>query len=99
MTRLRYRACSRFRPAGCRFPLVDRLPFEAAKTVRTDGVVILSSPLIMGARVHIAELALNARLPTISLFTLFPKIGGLMAYGPNLPEMYKRAAYYVDRIL
>jgi putative ABC transport system substrate-binding protein len=75
------------------------LPFETAKTVRTDGVVILSSPLIKGARVHIAELALNARLPTISLFTLFPKIGGLMAYGPNLPEMYKRAAYYVDRIL
>jgi ABC-type uncharacterized transport system substrate-binding protein len=73
--------------------------FETAKTVRTDGAVILSSPLIMGARVHIAELALNARLPTISLFTLFPKIGGLMAYGPNLPEMYKRAAYYVDRIL
>jgi putative ABC transport system substrate-binding protein len=49
--------------------------------------------------VHIAELALNARLPTVSLFTLFPKTGGLMAYGPNLPEMYKRAAYYVDRIL
>jgi putative ABC transport system substrate-binding protein len=73
--------------------------FERAKTVRTDGIVILSSPLVLGARVHIAELALKARLPTISLFTLFPKTGGLMAYGPNLPEMYKRAAYYVDRIL
>jgi putative ABC transport system substrate-binding protein len=73
--------------------------FERAKTVRTDGVVILSSPLILGARVRIAELALSARLPTISLFTLFPKTGGLMAYEPNLPEMYKRAAYYVDRIL
>jgi putative ABC transport system substrate-binding protein len=85
------------------FPIQSSADFdnaiERAKTVRTDGVVILSSPLINGARVHIAELALNARLPTIGLFTLFPKTGGLMAYGPNLPEMYKRAAYYVDRIL
>ena len=36
---------------------------------------------------------------TISLFTLFPGSGGLMAYGPNLPDMYKHAAVYVDRIL
>jgi ABC-type uncharacterized transport system substrate-binding protein len=73
--------------------------FERAKSVKTDGIIILSSPVILGARVHIAELALKARLPTISVLTLFPKTGGLMAYGPNLPEMYKRAAYYVDRIL
>ena len=73
--------------------------FGRAKTVRADGIVILSSPLILGARVQIAELALKAFLPTISLFTLFPQTGELMAYGPNLPEMYKRAAYYVDRIL
>jgi len=35
----------------------------------------------------------------MSLFTLFPRSGGLMAYGPNLPDMYKRAATYIDRIL
>ena len=35
----------------------------------------------------------------ISIFTQFPRSGGLMAYGPNLPEMYKRAGGYVDRVL
>jgi len=44
-------------------------------------------------------LALKTRLPTISLFNSFPKVGGLMAYGRNLPSMFKRAASYVDRIL
>ena len=42
---------------------------------------------------------MNTRLPTISLFTLFPRSGGLMGYGPNFPDMWKRAATYVDRIL
>jgi putative ABC transport system substrate-binding protein len=63
------------------------------------GVVVLSSPLILEKRSQIAEWAMQARLPTISLFTLFPRSGGLMAYGPSLPDMYKRAAVYVDRIL
>jgi putative ABC transport system substrate-binding protein len=60
---------------------------------------VLSSPLIFGQRSQIADLALKNRLPTISLFTLFPRSGGLMAYGPNFPEMWKRAATYIDRIL
>jgi putative ABC transport system substrate-binding protein len=73
--------------------------FDRAVSERVDGVVILSSPLINGERLHIAELALKNRLPTISLFTEFPKSGALMAYGPNLPDMYRRAAIYVDRVL
>jgi ABC transporter substrate binding protein len=60
---------------------------------------ISRSPLILGERTLIADLALKTRLPTISLFTLFPKSGGPIAYGPNLPDMYKRAATVVDRIL
>ena len=63
------------------------------------GVVVLSSPLILERRDQITEWAIKARLPTISLFTSFPASGGLMAYGPNLPDMYKQAATYVDRIL
>ena len=43
--------------------------------------------------------ASRSRLPTISLFRLFPRSGGLMAYGPDLPDMYRRAAIYIDRIL
>ncbi len=73
--------------------------FDRAARERIHGVVVLSSPLILGQRLQIAEWAVKARLPTISLFTLLPASGGLMAYGPNLPDMYKRAATYVDRIL
>jgi putative ABC transport system substrate-binding protein len=62
-------------------------------------MVVLSSPLILNQRSQIADLAVRARIPTISLFTLFPRSGGLMVYGPNLPDMYKGAAGYIDRIL
>jgi len=73
--------------------------FDRAAREQIDGVVILSSPLILERRSQIVEWAMKARLPTISLFTLFPSSGGLMAYGPSLPDMYRRAAMYVDRIL
>ena len=73
--------------------------FDRAARVQIDGVVILSSPLILERRSQIVEWAIKARLPTIGLVTLFPSSGGLMAYGPSLPDMYKRAAIYIDRIL
>jgi len=70
-----------------------------AASAAVHGMVVLSSPLILTERVRIAEGALKARLPTISLFTLFPRSGGLMAYGPNLPGMFKRMGILVDRLL
>jgi putative ABC transport system substrate-binding protein len=48
---------------------------------------------------QIAELALAKRLPFISLFGEFPKNGGLLAYGPNLGEMFRRCGVYVAKIL
>jgi putative ABC transport system substrate-binding protein len=73
--------------------------FDRAMRERVQGMVVLSSPLINGQRSQIVDWALKIRLPTISLFTVFPRSGGLMAYGPNLPDLYKHAASYVDRIL
>ena len=73
--------------------------FDRAIRERVQGMVVLSSPLINGQRSQIVEWALKIRLPTISLFTVFPRSGGLMAYGPNLPDLYKHAATYVGRIL
>jgi putative ABC transport system substrate-binding protein len=72
---------------------------ESAAQRRVDGMMVLTSPLIFNQRSQIADLALGARLPTINGFNLYPKAGGLMAYGPNFPSMFKRAASYVDRIL
>ena len=73
--------------------------FDRAARETAQGVIVLSSPLINEQRSHIAALALKRRLPTISLFTSFPDSGTLMAYGPNLQELYKRAPSYVDKIL
>jgi putative ABC transport system substrate-binding protein len=70
-----------------------------ASRERRNGVIVLSSPLILNQRSQIAALALTSRLPTISLFTVFPRSGGLMAYGPDFPDMYRRAVTYIDRIL
>jgi putative ABC transport system substrate-binding protein len=72
---------------------------ERAARARVHGLVVLTSPLIFNQRSQIADLALKARLPTISVFDSFPKVGGLMAYGPNLISMYKQAAGYVVRVL
>ena len=76
-----------------------RKAFERAVRQQSDGLIVLSSPLINEQRSLIANQALKTRLPTISLFTSFPESGTLMAYGPSLQELYKRAPSYVDKIL
>jgi ATP-dependent Lon protease len=48
---------------------------------------------------QIADFAAKHRLPAISMFRRFPEAGGLMSYGPNQPEYYKRLAFYIDKIL
>jgi putative ABC transport system substrate-binding protein len=73
--------------------------FEQAAREQAHGLVILSSPLIFGERSQIANRALGARLPAISLFNTFPKLGGMMAYGPEFPSIFEQAAGYVARIL
>jgi putative ABC transport system substrate-binding protein len=56
-------------------------------------------PLINTNRLRINTLALGARLPTIEPFREFVEAAGLMSYGANLPDMYRRAADFVDKIL
>ena len=73
--------------------------FAQAVRERAHGLVVLSSPLIFTQLAHITDAALNARLPAINLFTSFPKVGGLMAYGPDFPSLFTQAAGYVARIL
>jgi putative tryptophan/tyrosine transport system substrate-binding protein len=73
--------------------------FDRAVRERVQGMVVLSSPIILAQRAQIAGLALKAGLPTISLFTLFPTSGALMAYGPDLTDLFRRAGIYIDRIL
>jgi putative ABC transport system substrate-binding protein len=58
-----------------------------------------ASIVIAALHAPILELPGGKHLPVISQFREFVEAGGVMAYGPSLPEMYRRAATYVDRIL
>ena len=70
-------------------------------TVR-DGVQALyvsQSPVFLDHRAEIVGRVASMRLPTIYFFTEFVRSGGLLSYGSDLPDMYRRAATYVDKIL
>ena len=73
--------------------------FPAAKAARVNAVITIPSPFFATHRVRVAHLALKSRLPAVSIETGFPQAGGLMSYGPNIPDSHRRAATYVDRIL
>ena len=72
---------------------------ETARTKHVEAGILLSSPLVFGASKQIGELALTKRLPLISLFAEFPKLGGLISYGPNIGEMFQRCGGYIGKIL
>ena len=72
---------------------------EAMTKKRPDAVIMFFDPLTSGYRVIISDFALKNRLPTIFGSREFAAAGGLMSYGPNIPELFRRAAVYVDKIL
>ena len=73
--------------------------FREAARQRAGAMYVGGDPLAMSQRPLIAELALRHRLPTLFLFSQHVEAGGLMSYGTNLPELSRRAAGYVDKIL
>jgi putative ABC transport system substrate-binding protein len=86
-------------PAGVRRSteidgVVKRLVAE-----RPQAIVVLTAPVIFLGLQRVAELAVQSRLPSISLFSPYPQVGGLMAYGPDFPAMWRQLAGYVNRVL
>jgi putative ABC transport system substrate-binding protein len=73
--------------------------FEALKGRAADGLYVGVDPLINANRVRISTLALGARLPTVYGFRGYVEVGGLMSYGANFPDLFRRAAEVVDKIL
>jgi putative ABC transport system substrate-binding protein len=72
---------------------------DSAVNQEAHALVVLSSPLIFQQHSQIVDFARQKRLPTVSLFTCFPRVGGLVAYGPNVASMHMRAANYIHRVL
>jgi putative ABC transport system substrate-binding protein len=72
---------------------------EAARQ-RAGALLVLSSPLIFANLRRIADAAIKHQLPAINLFVpFFAEAGGLLAYGPDFNDLFRRAAHYADRIL
>jgi ABC-type uncharacterized transport system substrate-binding protein len=66
---------------------------------RAQALYVASDPVLATNRVRVVTLALSARLPTIYGFREYVDAGGLMSYGPNFPDQFRRAADHVDKIL
>jgi putative ABC transport system substrate-binding protein len=66
---------------------------------RVDALYVSADPLISTNQVRINTLALAAQLPTMHGARYYVEDGGLMSYGPNYGEMFRRAGDYVDKIL
>jgi putative tryptophan/tyrosine transport system substrate-binding protein len=72
--------------------------FEALKG-RADAIYVVAEPLVFTNRTRIHTLAMAGRLPAIYNSREYVEMGGLMSYGPNFPDLYRRAAEFVDKIL
>jgi putative tryptophan/tyrosine transport system substrate-binding protein len=77
----------------------DISPAFDALRGRADALYVCVDPLVNTHRIRVNTLALAARLPTMHGLREYVEAGGLMSYGPNLPDLLRRAADYVDKIL
>jgi putative tryptophan/tyrosine transport system substrate-binding protein len=73
--------------------------FSTMAKERADAFIVLPSPMLFGAHRRIVELAANNRLPGMYQAREFVDAGGLMSYGANLDDLFRRTATYVDKIL
>jgi len=73
--------------------------FRQARKGRADAVLVLASPILESYRTEVAAHALKNRLPTMFWASENVEVGGLMSYGANVADLYRRAALFVDKIL
>jgi putative tryptophan/tyrosine transport system substrate-binding protein len=74
--------------------------FAAITSAGADALIVLSDPALMDNLLgRVVDLAATSRLPAMYDWRAYVDAGGLMSYGPNMPDMQRRAASYVDKIL
>jgi putative ABC transport system substrate-binding protein len=73
--------------------------FASMATMRAHALLVLTDSMFVGQRQRIAALAARQRLPALYSQRELVDAGGLLSYGPSLPEMFRRAAGHVDKIL
>ena len=77
----------------------DIAPVFGALKERTDALYVCADPLVVTHQVRINAFALAAKLPTMHSLREHIETGGLISYGANLPDLFRRAGNYVDKIL
>ncbi|MBR1148580.1 ABC transporter substrate-binding protein [Bradyrhizobium sp. AUGA SZCCT0431] len=80
-------------------PSEFRSAFQRAVDAKVDAVLVHSSPIFVDQAAAIAGLGREFRLPTIGLFPIYAKVGGLVSYGPNNFELFKQAGGVAGKIL
>jgi len=73
--------------------------FAAVVRGRAGALIIVSTARLFPYRKRIAELAVKHRLPTVAGLREYVEAGGLASYGTDYPDLFRRAAVYVDKIL
>ena len=73
--------------------------FSAIKKERAGALLVTADPVLVNNRSRIVAFAASSRLPAMYPYSLFVGVGGLMSYGVNIPDLARRAATYVDKIL
>jgi putative ABC transport system substrate-binding protein len=89
-----------FRSVGVRGPNPDFVAaFQAAKTARVEALIVVGNALMYTHAKEVFELATKHRLPSMTEEGRYANAGGLISYGPNLVDLYRRAADYAAEIL
>jgi putative ABC transport system substrate-binding protein len=75
------------------------IAFRVTTTGRSEGVLVLASPILNSGRKQLADLAIKSGVPAIYISPTYVENGGLMCYGASITDLYRHAATYVDKIL
>jgi len=89
----------RLQVVGARGPSEIDSAFAAMTNEHAGAVIVVVDALLQGNRARITDLAARYRLPAVYGLSEYAEAGGLLAYGPNRLDMFRRAATYVDKIL
>jgi putative tryptophan/tyrosine transport system substrate-binding protein len=73
--------------------------FADMTKARADALTVIATPLFDTERRRLVELAAARRLPAVYTLRSYVEAGGLMSYGPEISDLFRRAAAYVDKIL
>ena len=94
------------RNLGVAFPVVEAttteeldIAFASAAAQHADAIIVFGDALTVNNAARVTALAAKHRLPAISIFRIFATNGGLMSYGPDIADLFRRAGDYVDKIL